>query len=76
MGNKRTNSRPGGPGRLFLDDPKPQIGELLRLADGDALQLDPATSLIAEQPDASAEQHGSHVEHYLVEQAGPEGTAG
>ena len=54
------------------DDPKPQIGELLRLADGDALQLDPLSSIVIEQPDASAEQHGSHVEYYLIEQAGPE----
>ena len=62
--------------RTRLDDPKPQVGELLRLIYRDALQLDPAAPLIGEQPDASAEQHGSHVKHYLVEQPGVADTVG
>ena len=57
---------------MSLDDPKPQIGELLRLAYGDALQLDPPCALGGEERDATAEQHGSHVQHDLVEQSGPQ----
>jgi hypothetical protein len=54
----------------LLHDPEPEIGELLRLAEGDALQLDLPCALVAEQADASAEEHGRHVEHDLIEQIG------
>jgi hypothetical protein len=51
----------------LLHDPEPEIGELLRLAEGDALQLDLPGALVAEQADAFAEEHGRHVEHDLIE---------
>jgi hypothetical protein len=45
--------------RLLLHDPQPQIGQLVGLAEGDSLQIDPPVALAAEEPDTVAEEHRS-----------------
>jgi hypothetical protein len=39
--------------RLLLHDPQPQIGQLVGLAEGDSLQIDPPVALAAEEPDTA-----------------------
>lgn len=56
---------------LLHRDPEVQIGQLVGLAQGESLQLDPAFVLAAVEADTFAEEHRREVDDDLVEQARP-----